>query len=73
MINRALIKKRGYSKFSLTILEYCGAEELMVREKYYFNLLKPLFFFVTGGASYKIKKKRSGLLSGAAALQNIIY
>jgi hypothetical protein len=30
--------KYGYSKFSLTILEYCGVNDLKEREKYYFDL-----------------------------------
>jgi hypothetical protein len=49
MINRALVK-RGFYKFSLTILEYCEVNQLMEREKYYFNLLNPeynrFFFFI---------------------------
>lgn len=36
IINRALMKE-GYSKFSLTILEYCDRKDLMQREKHYFN------------------------------------
>lgn len=40
IINKALIKG-GYSKFSLTILEYCNRKSLMEREKYYFDLLNP--------------------------------
>jgi hypothetical protein len=40
IINLALLK-RGYSKFSLTILEYCEVDKLLEREKHYFNLLNP--------------------------------
>lgn len=33
--------KYGYSSFSLEILEYCDSSELLIREKHYFDLLKP--------------------------------
>lgn len=47
IINLALLK-RGYSKFSLTILEYCVVDKLMEREKYYIKTLKPniIDFFI---------------------------
>ena len=39
-ISKALLK-HGYSNFSLEILEYCSPDELMAREKYYLDSLKP--------------------------------
>lgn len=33
--------KYGYSKFSVEILEYCDPENLIEREQYYIDLLKP--------------------------------
>ena len=39
-INRALLKS-GYSDFSITILEYCEISDLIKREQYYIDLLKP--------------------------------
>jgi len=33
--------KYDYSNFSLTILEYCEVSELLIREKYYWGVLKP--------------------------------
>ena len=39
-INRALLKY-GYSNFSLSILEYCDINMLMLREKHYLVLIKP--------------------------------
>ncbi len=33
--------KYGYSKFRLEILEYCSVENLLEREQYYIDLLKP--------------------------------
>ena len=39
-INRALLKY-GYENFNLDILEYCNKENVISREQYYFDLLKP--------------------------------
>ena len=44
-ICRALIHY-GYSKFSLSILEYCEVEQLLNREAYYIDLLKPEYNIV---------------------------
>src|SRR4051794_20615442 len=33
--------KYGYSKFSVEILEYCDSMDLIKREQYYIDLLKP--------------------------------
>jgi group I intron endonuclease len=33
--------KYGYSKFTLEILEYCDLADLIKREQYYIDLLKP--------------------------------
>lgn len=41
-IDRALLKY-GYSKFKLEILEYCKISNLIEREQYYLDLLKPEF------------------------------
>jgi group I intron endonuclease len=40
IISRALIKY-GYSGFSLEILEFCEKSDLLEREQYYLDLLKP--------------------------------
>ena len=40
MIYKALLKY-GYSKFTLEILEYCDSQDLIKREQYYIDLLKP--------------------------------
>ena len=42
IISRALIKY-GYSNFSVTVLEYCNASELDVKEQYYFDKLNPQY------------------------------
>lgn len=39
-ICRALLK-HGYSKFKLDILEYCNPSDVITREQYYIDLLKP--------------------------------
>ena len=39
-IYRALLKY-GHSKFSLEIIEYCEAEEVVTKEQYYIDLLDP--------------------------------
>jgi group I intron endonuclease len=52
VICRALLK-HGYSNFNLEILEYCDSKNLIVREQYYIDLLKP---------EYNILKKAGSLL-----------
>lgn len=42
VISRALIKY-GLSNFSITILEYCEIPDLVTREQYYFDILKPKY------------------------------
>jgi group I intron endonuclease len=40
IIYKALLKY-GFSKFTFEILEYCNIEDLLKREQYYLDLLKP--------------------------------
>lgn len=40
VINSALLKY-GHENFSLTILEYCDIEDVLEREQFYFDTLKP--------------------------------
>ena len=37
----AALLKYGYDNFDLEILEYCRADELVAREQYYLDLIKP--------------------------------
>jgi hypothetical protein len=37
------ILKYGHSNFKLVILEYCDSSDVIEREKYYFNLLRPKY------------------------------
>ena len=46
------IQKYGYSSFSLDILEYCNSSELLNKEQYYIDLLKPNYNILkTAGSS----------------------
>lgn len=40
VINRALNKSK-YTNFSLEILEYCTESDVIAREQYYLDLLRP--------------------------------
>lgn len=35
------MSKYGHENFTLEILEYCLKDKLLIRENYYFDLLKP--------------------------------
>jgi len=69
-IERALLKY-GFSNFSLEILEYCNSEDLLKREQYYLDTLKPEYNIVEIAGStlgYKhseesLKKMRNFILS----------
>nr|YP_009568375.1 GIY-YIG endonuclease [Orbilia oligospora]QBL02006.1 GIY-YIG endonuclease [Orbilia oligospora]QID02759.1 GIY-YIG endonuclease [Orbilia oligospora]QID02827.1 GIY-YIG endonuclease [Orbilia oligospora] len=51
IIGRALVKY-GYSKFSLTILEYCDKSNLTTREQYYLDNLKPVYNILKTAGAY---------------------
>lgn len=54
-INRALLKY-GYSKFKLEILEYCKISNLIEKEQYYLDLLKPEYnILLKAGSSLGFK------------------
>ncbi len=47
------ILKYGYSKFTLEILEYCDPKDVIKREQYYLDLLKPEYNILkTAGSSF---------------------
>jgi group I intron endonuclease len=51
-INRALFKY-GYSNFTLEIIEYCEPSDVIVREQFYLDLLKPEYnILVKAGSSF---------------------
>ena len=47
----AALLKYGYENFNLEILEYCKADELIVREQYYLDLLIPEYNVLTSAYS----------------------
>jgi group I intron endonuclease len=50
------ILKYGYSNFALEILEYCDPKDVLVREQYYIDLLKPEYNILsTAGSSFGYK------------------
>jgi hypothetical protein len=69
-MERALLKY-GFSNFSLEILEYCNYEDLLKKEQYYLDILKPEYNIVEIAGStlgYKhseesLKKMRNFILS----------
>ena len=77
-IGRAIIKY-GYSKFSVTILEYCDKCDLDIREQHYFDTLNPKYNIqkIAGGSSKglilseetknKISKALKGIYVGEKA------
>jgi hypothetical protein len=56
-ISSALLKY-GYSQFRLEILEYCDRSELIKREQYYIDLLKPEYN-ISAAASPMTGRKHS--------------
>jgi group I intron endonuclease len=50
IINRALIKYK-YSKFSLTILEYCDKSNLKIREQFYIDKFNPQYNILKGAGN----------------------
>jgi len=69
-MERALLKY-GFSNFSLEILEYCNSEDLLKKEQYYLDTLKPEYNIAEIAGStlgYKhseesLKKMRNFILS----------
>lgn len=52
LICKSLVKY-GYSSFSFEILEYCKNDEVLVREQYYLDLLKPEYNILSVAGSPK--------------------
>jgi group I intron endonuclease len=56
MVICGALLKHGYSKFSLTILEYCEPSKCLEREQYYLDLLQPEYnVLLTAGSSLGFK------------------
>jgi hypothetical protein len=64
-IYRALLKY-GYSNFSLEILEYCDPKDVIKREQYYIDLLKPQYNVLkTAGSSTGYKHTEESKLQNS--------
>lgn len=73
IINKALIKY-GYSKFKLEILEYCDPKDLIKREQYYLDLLRPehnVLRFAYSSLGYKHTKETLVKINKTLANLNI--
>jgi group I intron endonuclease len=67
-ICRALLKY-GYSRFSLTILEYCEVKQCLERENHYFKLFKPEYNILKKAGSslgFVHSEESKALMRGAA-------
>jgi hypothetical protein len=68
VIHKALIKY-GYSGFKLEIIEYCNQNEVLTREQYYLDLLKPEYNILKKAGSslgFKHTDKTRALMSNSA-------
>ena len=60
-LHNALLKY-GFSNLNLDIIEYCGKQDVIKREQYYFNILKPEYNILQiAGSSLGFKHKESTL------------
>lgn len=70
VINKALLKY-GYSGFKLEILEYCDPKDVIEREQYYIDLLKPEYNVLkVAGSLYGHKHTKETINKIKAAAQN---
>lgn len=68
MVIYKAILKYGYSNFRLEILEYCEPDNVVAREQYYLDLLKPEYNLLgTAGSSLGYKHTKEGLEKMSAA------
>lgn len=70
---RAALLKYGYSNFSLEILEYCDPSEIVEREQYYLDLLKPEYNIIPNAADHTghVHTPETKAKMSAAALDNL--
>lgn len=67
LICKALIKY-GYSKFSFEILEFCEIKNVLIREQFYIDLLKPEYNILLKAGSplgYKYTDEAKAKMKGA--------
>ena len=68
MIYKALLKY-GYSNFTLEILEYCDPKDLIKREQYYLDLIKPEYNILIIAGSRLGKKHSEETLAKMSSLK----
>ena len=62
LINKAILKY-GRGNFSLEIMEYCSNKDIIKREQYYLDLLKPEYNILKiAGSSYGYKHSEASLI-----------
>lgn len=69
MIIHSSLLKNGYSAFKLEILEYCPHKDLLSREQYYLDLLKPKYNILAKAGSslgFKHSEESKDLIRAAA-------
>lgn len=67
MVIYKAILKYGYSNFSLEIIEYSDPDNLLKREQYYLDKLKPIYnLLTTAGSSYGYKHTKEALAKMSA-------
>lgn len=71
IISRALVKY-GYLNFSLEILEYCDKSNLLEREQYYLDLLKPTYNILKlAGSSIGFKHSENTKIKISKSLKGV--
>jgi len=70
-IDRALLKY-GFSRFSLYILEYCASENVLEREQYYLDKIKPEYNIVEKAGSTVGYKHTEDSLVAATKMRNFV-
>lgn len=71
-INKAILKE-GYGVFSVHILEYCSTEDLITREQYYIDILKPEYNILKFANSSTGYKHREDTLENIRGVHNHFY
>lgn len=73
LIEKALLKY-GYSNFKLEILEYCDKDEVLSREQFYLDLLKPEYNILKkAGSSLGFKHSEETIAKFKEISKNRIY
>ena len=72
-IHKAILK-HGYSNFKVEILEFCSKEEVLAREQYYLDLLKPSYnILVRAGSSLGFTHSEETIAKFKETRKNKVY